>query len=66
MSTTTDSRKGLDINGVAHVVLRVNRIEQCIAFYDQLMPFLGLHAVHPRSEDFVYYVGGRIGRGRRL
>lgn len=24
--------------------LRVNRIEQCIAFYDQLMPFLGLHA----------------------
>jgi catechol 2,3-dioxygenase-like lactoylglutathione lyase family enzyme len=59
MSTPTDSREGLDINGVAHVVFRVNRIEQCIAFYDQLMPFLGLHAVQPRSDDFVYYVGGR-------
>jgi catechol 2,3-dioxygenase-like lactoylglutathione lyase family enzyme len=49
----------MEINGVAHVVLRVNRIERCIAFYDQLMPFLGLEAVQPRSHDFVYYVGGR-------
>ena len=57
--TTTDSRNGLEINGVAHVIFRVNRIEQCIAFYDQLMPFLGLQAVDPRSDDFVYYVGGR-------
>lgn len=59
MSRTTDSRNGLDINGVAHVIFRVNRIEQCIAFYDRLMPFLGLHAVQPRSDEFVYYVGGR-------
>jgi catechol 2,3-dioxygenase-like lactoylglutathione lyase family enzyme len=51
--------RSLDINGVAHTVLRVNRIEQCIAFYDQVMPFLGLEAVQPRSDDFVYYVGGR-------
>jgi hypothetical protein len=29
------------------------------AFYDQLMPFLGLRAVSPPSDDFVYYVGGR-------
>jgi catechol 2,3-dioxygenase-like lactoylglutathione lyase family enzyme len=58
MSTTTDSGKGLEINGVAHVIFRVNRIEQCIAFYDRLMPFLGLQAVHRQSEDFVYYVGG--------
>ena len=55
----TEPRKGLDINGVAHVVLRVNRISECIAFYDQLMPFLGLEVVEPRSPDFVYYVGGR-------
>ena len=59
MSTAANSRKGLDINGVAHVVLRVNRIEECIAFYDRLMPFLGLQAVRPRSPEFVYYVGGR-------
>jgi catechol 2,3-dioxygenase-like lactoylglutathione lyase family enzyme len=50
---------GIEINGVAHVVLRVNRIEQCIAFYDRLMPFLGLQPVRPRSDEFVYYVGGR-------
>jgi hypothetical protein len=48
MSTTTESRDGLDINGVAHVILRVNRVEECLAFYDQLKPFLGLRAMHPR------------------
>lgn len=59
MSAEADSRAGLKINGVAHIILRVNRVAECIAFYDQLMPFLGLRAVDPRSEDFVYYVGGR-------
>jgi catechol 2,3-dioxygenase-like lactoylglutathione lyase family enzyme len=49
----------LDINGVAHVILRVNDVERCIAFYDRLMPFLGLRAVPPRSPEFVYYVGGK-------
>jgi catechol 2,3-dioxygenase-like lactoylglutathione lyase family enzyme len=57
--STTDPEEGVDINGVAHVVLRVNRIEQCIAFYDRLMPFLGLRVIPPRSQEFVYYVGGR-------
>jgi catechol 2,3-dioxygenase-like lactoylglutathione lyase family enzyme len=65
MSTTTESRDGLDINGVAHVILRVNRVEECLAFYDQLMPFLGLRAMQPRSADFVYYVGGRTALGIR-
>jgi catechol 2,3-dioxygenase-like lactoylglutathione lyase family enzyme len=55
----TEPGKGLDINGVAHVVLRVNRIAECIAFYDRLMPFLGLEPVEPRTDFFVYYVGGR-------
>ena len=50
---------GIEINGVAHVILRVSRITECIAFYDELMPFLGLRAVSPRSGEFVYYVGGR-------
>jgi catechol 2,3-dioxygenase-like lactoylglutathione lyase family enzyme len=48
----------VEINGVAHVVLRANRFEQCIRFYDQLMPELGLEAVH-RDDGFVYYIGGR-------
>jgi catechol 2,3-dioxygenase-like lactoylglutathione lyase family enzyme len=56
---TGGSRDGIEVNGVAHVILRVNRISECIAFYDRVMPFLGLKAVPPRSDFFVYYVGGR-------
>jgi catechol 2,3-dioxygenase-like lactoylglutathione lyase family enzyme len=63
---TPDSPDGIEINGVAHVILRVNRIAECIAFYDRLMPFLGLQAVQPRSDEFVYYVGGRTALGIRL
>ena len=55
----------IEINGVAHLILRVERIRECIEFYDQLMPFLGLHPVEPRSEGFVYFVGGRTALGIR-
>ncbi len=55
----------IEINGVAHVILRANRIEECIAFYDEVMPFLGLEPVEPRSDEFVYYVGGRTALGIR-
>lgn len=48
----------MEINGVAHLALRVKRFEECVAFYDALMPQLGLTAVH-RSDELVYYVGGR-------
>jgi hypothetical protein len=33
-----EARNGIEINGVAHVILRVKRISECIAFYDQVMP----------------------------
>lgn len=56
---------GIEVNGVAHLILRARRIEECIAFYDRLMPFLGLHPVEPRSPEFVYYVGGRTAVGIR-
>ena len=55
----------IEVNGVAHVILRVDRVAECIAFYDRLMPFLGLRAIPPRSEEFVYYVGGRTAVGIR-
>jgi catechol 2,3-dioxygenase-like lactoylglutathione lyase family enzyme len=48
----------MEINGVAHVMVRVTRFEECIRFYDRLMPELGLQAVH-RDDGFVYYIGGR-------
>jgi catechol 2,3-dioxygenase-like lactoylglutathione lyase family enzyme len=60
-----EARDGIEINGVAHVILRVKRISECLAFYDQLMPFLGLQAVPPRAPFFVYYVGGRTAVGIR-
>jgi catechol 2,3-dioxygenase-like lactoylglutathione lyase family enzyme len=56
---------GIEVNGVAHIILRVNRIAECIAFYDRLMPFLGLDPVEPRSDEFVYFVGGRTALGIR-
>ena len=60
------AQEGIEVNGIAHLILRVNRIAESIAFYHRLMPFLGLHAVEPRSEEFVYYVGGRTALGIRL
>jgi catechol 2,3-dioxygenase-like lactoylglutathione lyase family enzyme len=64
MSPTGSASGGVEINGVAHVILRVNRIAECIAFYDRLMPFLGLRPVI-HGEEFVYYVGGRTALGVR-
>jgi catechol 2,3-dioxygenase-like lactoylglutathione lyase family enzyme len=54
----------VDINGVAHIILRVTRFDECVAFYDELMPRLGLRAVL-RADGFVYYVGGRTAFGIR-
>ena len=54
----------MEINGVAHIILRASRFEECVAFYDALMPRLGLHAVY-RTDEFVYYVGGRTAIGIR-
>lgn len=54
----------MEINGVAHIILRVNRFKECVVFYDELMPRLGLEAVF-RSNEIVYYVGGRTAVGIR-
>jgi catechol 2,3-dioxygenase-like lactoylglutathione lyase family enzyme len=54
----------VEINGIAHIILRVNRFEDCVAFYDALMPRIGLEAVF-RSDGYVYYVGGRTALGIR-
>jgi catechol 2,3-dioxygenase-like lactoylglutathione lyase family enzyme len=40
----------------------VNRFDECAAFYDALMPRLGLQAVD-RAEGSIYYVGGRTALG---
>jgi len=48
----------MEVNGIAHIVVRVRRFDECVAFYDRLMPELGMQVVH-RSGEFVYYIGGR-------
>ena len=63
--SSPEPRGPVEVNGVAHVIFRVERIAECIEFYDRLMPFLGLKAVQPRSPDFIYYVGGRTALGIR-
>ena len=62
MSPAAKDGAGIEINGVAHVILRVNDVASCLAFYDRLMPFLGLRAVI-RTDEFAYYVGGRTALG---
>jgi catechol 2,3-dioxygenase-like lactoylglutathione lyase family enzyme len=35
----------VEINGIAHIILRASRFEDCVAFYDALlMPQIGLEA----------------------
>ena len=55
----------IEINGVAHVILAVSEWERCRAFYQALLPFLGLRQVFD-GGDMIYYVGGRtaVGVGR--
>jgi catechol 2,3-dioxygenase-like lactoylglutathione lyase family enzyme len=50
----------VEVNGIAHIQVSVNRFDECKAFYDQLMPRLGLQVVHS-SGGFVYYVGAKTG-----
>lgn len=52
----------IEINGMAHVILTVSEWDQCEAFYDALLPFLGLKLAF-RGQDFLYYVGGRTAIG---
>ena len=54
----------MEISGVAHIILTVNRFDECTAFYDRLMPELGLQVVL-RVDGFVYYVGGKTALGIR-
>ena len=52
----------MEINGIAHLALTVNDLARCAAFYDELLPFLGMKCVH-RGDDHLYYVGGRTALG---
>ena len=48
----------MEINGVAHLALTVSRFEPSVAFYEALLPRLGLSRVFS-GRDHQYYVGGK-------
>ena len=52
----------MEINGVAHTFITAGDFEKSVAFYRQLLPFLGLREVAD-SENVYYCVGGRTGFG---
>lgn len=52
----------MEINGVAHTFITAGDFEASVAFYRQLLPFLGLKEVG-ESADIYYCVGGRTGFG---
>ena len=54
----------MKINGVAHTFITAGNFEASVAFYRQLLPFLGLQEVAD-STDTYYCVGGRTGFGIR-
>ncbi|WP_374574570.1 VOC family protein [Phenylobacterium sp.] len=54
----------MEINGVAHTFITAGDFERAVAFYEKVLPFLGLREV-ARSPDTYYCVGGRTGVGVR-
>ena len=53
-----------EINGIAHLFLTVSDFERSRAFYQKLLPYLGLVPVMD-GEGFYYCVGGRTALGIR-
>ncbi len=50
----------MEINGIAHIQITAGRYEIARAFYQQLLPFLGLKQVMDDAAGY-YCVGGRTG-----
>ena len=53
---------GIEINGVAHVILTVSDFPAARAFYGKLLPLLGMTPVND-TDKFFYCVGGRTAIG---
>ncbi len=52
----------MEINGIAHVMLTVSNFEACLAFYEQVLTFVGLKPVI-KADGMLYCVGGRTAVG---
>ena len=53
----------MEINGIAHVYITVAKFDECVAFYRELLPFLGLRQTVYDNTDTFYCIGGRTGFG---
>lgn len=50
----------MEINGIAHIALTADDFGRSVAFYRELLPFLGLKAIVD-SKDQYYCMGGYTG-----
>jgi catechol 2,3-dioxygenase-like lactoylglutathione lyase family enzyme len=48
----------MEINGIAHIQLTVNDLQQAMPFYEAVLAFMGMQAV-VKNPDFLYMIGGR-------
>lgn len=48
------------MNGIAHIQLTVRHFEECVNFYERLLPFFEMTLIY-KGSDFLYYIGGRTG-----
>ena len=55
---------GMEINGMAHVILTVRNFAKAREFYGALLPYLGMKQVID-SPEYSYCVGGRTALGLR-
>jgi catechol 2,3-dioxygenase-like lactoylglutathione lyase family enzyme len=53
---------GIEINGIAHVILTVSDFPAARVFYGKLLPLIGMTAVCD-TDKFFYCVGGRTAIG---
>ena len=59
-----DAAISIDINGIAHIFIVSSDFARSRAFYEKLLPFLGMKPVLD-GEGFYYCVGGRTAFGIR-
>lgn len=50
----------MEMNGIAHIQLTVNRFAECVEFYRRLLLYLEMKTIYDNNEVF-YCVGSRTG-----
>lgn len=48
----------MELSGIAHIQLTVNRYDVCVPFYEALCKFMGMKLAF-KGNEMMYYVGGK-------